>query len=186
MAQRMAVAAGSDTDQLLRCLLNINAHHDSDRMLLPVTAYVLDWEALETIPSGGMVTGRLHPSAEQLTDLAQLDAHTSHTVPTSLELAENTAYADRKNGRVGAALVLEIDDGALVGLGEGPARQVFAVDYGGTVATLLKPSSGEMSWFIQPPAEPGYGDPPAGVDYLSIGSQVLSLALSYVHQDVND
>ncbi|MDI3420661.1 hypothetical protein [Streptomyces luteolus] len=138
-------------------LLAINSRHVSDRMPLSVTAYVLDWRGLPSMPSGGLVTSRLPPQAECLTDLHQLDVARLGPGLNSIPSPGNqspTSFSASLGG-----------------------------DLSGTIATILDTSDDNAPyWYIQPPLQPGYGDQAARVDYASTDQAATALAMSYVHQ----
>lgn len=179
------VEAGSDIDQLLRCLLTLNINHH-DRMPLPVTAYVLDWQPTPGLPTGGLPAVRLHAQAEQFTDWPQLDAYAeqlqsgpgeSGTLPFPEDF---TAHAVVPHRRLGAALVVEID--GMPEFDDQFVRQVQARDISGTLISIIQTESGPgPRWWVKPHDDPEYGDPAAAIDYATVRPQLDILAWAHIH-----
>lgn len=187
----MAITAGTDVEQLLRCLLTLNTQHQ-ERMPYPVVPYVVDFEPIPGVPAGGQVSPRLHADAHKLTDVYALANHCeSVPAPEPAELPyfsdpSLAAYAFVPHQRIGAALVLEIDDPALPQLQDLPeyaeqsVRQLQALDLTGTLVSVVHLEGGHPRWWIKPAGEDGYGDQAAAVDIATTRPDLERLAWEHI------
>ncbi|WP_327358468.1 hypothetical protein [Streptomyces sp. NBC_01304] len=187
MAPHMAIEAGSDTDHLLRCLISLDTQHHRHSTGTMLTTYVLDWQPAPGFTAGGILTSRPHPESLHLTSLEELDWYTEHVIAPDLphtQLQPFDTYAGAPDYRVGAVVVAEFEDGDMFALDNADAgfRQLFAVDFTGTITTVLHTSGSlEPRWAVQPPGGKLKGDSAAGVDYATLGPQVTALALGHIH-----
>ncbi|MDQ8706214.1 hypothetical protein RCO28_27640 [Streptomyces sp. LHD-70] len=187
--------AGSNVDELLRCLLTLNSNL-RDHMPNPAVPYVIDWEpGPGLLATGGIAVAHLHPQAEHFTDsyshLPALNAFAGaleQALHPDICKPSASRYQDVPHGRLGAVLVTEIEDPALPGLmslpeyGEQPVRQIQGYDVNGTLVSVIQLEGGPPRAWIQESGREGRGEHAAMVDIPTVRPQLETLAWAYVHR----